>query len=375
MYCQNMGYPYLSFAPSWNTANTTPILQNTGEIGPISLQATVDDIAIWIYELAKFQGWENPATYGELFKKYKVDGRMIFGLKNEDLRDGIQIKKLGHRLKILQAIEKSLANISANVSSQGSSAYNSSQGSNVESAPVRRDRRDRPRSHKNFTTNGRNGKDCKRSKTFSDLDSRRRKGRKGNSHRESGTKSGKKHRVRSAGTKKFSRSRRSPQTFSSQTGHIRSVNSIGKIFQTEKMNRQHQANDARLEEGEDMRVSEELSLMNKSRGSYIDPKPESKQEDYLPPLSDSASCSSVSGKKSMTPRASPGNPKTYKVKRDTTIQKGKKLTSKTVKELFKGETVLVNQLKKRRARVINQSGTVIGWTSTHDKNERLLLPC
>jgi len=100
------GYSYIQnqFNATGEITGNTPIL-NT-QMRPISPHAEVDDIAVWIFDLANGQNWENPDHYAELFRQKGIDGRKIFRLDNKDLRDSIKISKLGHRLKILQAIKK-----------------------------------------------------------------------------------------------------------------------------------------------------------------------------------------------------------------------------------------------------------------------------
>lgn len=367
----NIGYPYISnrfIAASEITGNTAPILQNTLPMRTILPQADNDDIAVWIFELATLQKWENPQDYAELFKQNKINGRKIFLLKNEDLRDRMKIPKLGHRLKILQAIAKSWGNSSAN-----SSANSSSQGYqpwDVESAPSGGDC---PRSNNQFRSHGSDSVSCRRNSGYS--------WRKRNFGRQPGMKFRRRSRGRGPGTKKSSHNLRSSPPASMKTEDMQCVHSSSKIYQTEKQSTQLPANNARLQDGEEL----DISGMQKCRDSKIVEKPESEQNDFEP-LSDSescetkpsnnSSCSSVSPKNNRTPRASPKNPKIYIVKSCTSIQKGKKPNSKTVKDLEVGEKVLVNQLKRRRARIISKdTGMVIGWASTHDKSTQLLSPC
>jgi len=84
-------------------------------------------------------------------------------------------------------------------------------------------------------------------------------------------------------------------------------------------------------------------------------------------------------RKERTPRPSPRNPKTYKVVARVLVRTGRSLKSSQLTHLEKGSVVIVNQLKKRRARIVhpNEEGEYecLGWVSTHsDDNQRLLVP-
>jgi len=89
----------------------TPILlsQNTQQKHPsfpkLLVDNTVDDIAEWICNLAVSKNWGTAASYSELFKQNKIDGRKIVSLQNEDLKNIIRIPKLGHRLAIIKAVK------------------------------------------------------------------------------------------------------------------------------------------------------------------------------------------------------------------------------------------------------------------------------
>jgi len=72
------------------------------------------------------------------------------------------------------------------------------------------------------------------------------------------------------------------------------------------------------------------------------------------------------------PRATPSRPATYVCKSRSTIRKGKSLNGEIVGELSKGEKVTVNQLKGRRARLIelDEFGEVQnrGWVTVTTKD-------
>jgi len=90
---------------------STPIFfsQNTQQKLPSFpkqlVENTVDDIAEWICKLACSKNWGTAASYSELFKRNKVDGRRIVSLQNKDLKNIIRIPKLGHRLTIMKAVK------------------------------------------------------------------------------------------------------------------------------------------------------------------------------------------------------------------------------------------------------------------------------
>jgi len=98
--------PRQMIGPVWST----PIYpsQNTQQKYPSFpkplVDNTVDDIAEWICQLACSQNWAKGASYSELFKRNKIDGRMIVSLQNKDLKI-IRIPKLGHRLTIMNAVK------------------------------------------------------------------------------------------------------------------------------------------------------------------------------------------------------------------------------------------------------------------------------
>lgn len=84
-------------------------------------------------------------------------------------------------------------------------------------------------------------------------------------------------------------------------------------------------------------------------------------------------------RKELTPRPSPKNPKTYKAISRVLVRAGRSLKSPQVTYLKEGSIVIVNQLKKRRARIVqpNKTGEYerVGWVSTHSgDNERMLVP-
>jgi len=84
-------------------------------------------------------------------------------------------------------------------------------------------------------------------------------------------------------------------------------------------------------------------------------------------------------RKELTPRPSPKNPKTYKAISRVLVRAGRSLKSPQLAYLKRGSIVIVNQLKKRRARIVqpNKEGEYerVGWVSTHSgDNERMLVP-
>jgi len=84
-------------------------------------------------------------------------------------------------------------------------------------------------------------------------------------------------------------------------------------------------------------------------------------------------------KRKLTPRPSPKNPKMYKAISRVLVRAGRSLKSPEVTYLKRGSIVIVNQLKKRIARIVqpNKEGKYerVGWVSTHSgDNERMLVP-
>jgi len=83
-------------------------------------------------------------------------------------------------------------------------------------------------------------------------------------------------------------------------------------------------------------------------------------------------------RRELTPRPSPKNPKRYKAIDTLLVRAGRSLKSPIVTYLKEGCIVTVNQLKKRRARIVkpNKEGQYerVGWVSTHLGDNRMLVP-
>jgi len=79
-----------------------------------------------------------------------------------------------------------------------------------------------------------------------------------------------------------------------------------------------------------------------------------------------------------TPRPSPKRPRPYLVNSRLEVRSGKSTESPLVAYLEKGAVVIVNQLKKRRARIVklmeHGEPEEIGWVWTHSKTAQLLAP-
>jgi len=187
----------------------------------------------------------------------------------------------------------------------------------VESAPSGRNHRI---SNYQFRARSRNEIDHDHPKTFSDsVKCTRNAGnpqRKRDFRRQPVVKSRRRYKGRGAGTKKCSRSKGSFSRARLKNEDIQSVHSTDNKNQTEEESTLLPANDVRSQGGEEW----DISKMRKSRGSKVDEKPESKQNDSdVSPLTDSDSCvtktssisecPSVNRKNTRTPRASPSNRK------------------------------------------------------------------
>jgi len=76
--------------------------------------------------------------------------------------------------------------------------------------------------------------------------------------------------------------------------------------------------------------------------------------------------------KKYPPRPCPKHPQKYKSMAELEIRSGKSLSGDIVGKLEEGVIVTVNQVKGRRARIIQESGTgdveTIGWVSLHEKD-------
>jgi len=65
-----------------------------------------EELAIWVWELASSKGWRESKRYSETFRLNNVSGEQILKMKNETLRDDLNIWKLGHRLEILRSVRE-----------------------------------------------------------------------------------------------------------------------------------------------------------------------------------------------------------------------------------------------------------------------------
>jgi len=67
---------------------------------------SVEETAIWLRVLSKLKGWSEGETYSVAFETNGVCGHMLSSLNVEILRDKFGVRKLGHRLEIVEAIGK-----------------------------------------------------------------------------------------------------------------------------------------------------------------------------------------------------------------------------------------------------------------------------
>jgi len=300
---------------------STPIIpsQNTQQKHPSFskpvLENTVDDIAEWICKLACSKNWGKAASYSELFKRNKIDGRKIVSLQNEELKNIIRIPKLGHRLAIIKAV-KAAWELETGMARSDSDQYlnpsgprsqspylgrpytaplssSESQLSNWESAPGIRDRsrankkiqQSRYKRHVEYPVGS--------SISFSDFNScsRKRQNYRRNRGHFNGrpvSKAGRNHSVSVAGKHKkkkpFRSIRRSPQTgsFKAETPsasesreYMPSVSSTTSTSQREKESTRVSAVTAILQD-----CQLDVSGMQKSRESKIAEKPEREQNNH-----------------------------------------------------------------------------------------------
>jgi len=68
-------------------------------------EMNVQETSIWVFMLSGFKGWKETRTYSKKFKNNNISGYMLPSLTAEILRDDLGIKKLGHRLEIVTAID------------------------------------------------------------------------------------------------------------------------------------------------------------------------------------------------------------------------------------------------------------------------------
>jgi len=66
----------------------------------------VNEVAIWIRVFGGLKGWAEAKAYSVAFESNGVCGNMLTCLNVETLRDKLGVRKLGHRLEIVEAIEK-----------------------------------------------------------------------------------------------------------------------------------------------------------------------------------------------------------------------------------------------------------------------------
>lgn len=70
----------------------------------------VEDLAIWVGELASSLSWTEAGEYTESFRQKEVSGEQILKMDSKTLRDDLNIRKLGHRLEILRAVKELVPN-------------------------------------------------------------------------------------------------------------------------------------------------------------------------------------------------------------------------------------------------------------------------
>jgi len=72
---------------------------------PMLTTMNVEETSIWVLMLAGCKDWKEAIRYSEIFGHNKISGYMLPFLTNEILKSFFGIKKLGHRLEIMTAIE------------------------------------------------------------------------------------------------------------------------------------------------------------------------------------------------------------------------------------------------------------------------------
>jgi len=83
--------------------------------------------------------------------------------------------------------------------------------------------------------------------------------------------------------------------------------------------------------------------------------------------------------KKRPPRPSPRCPVMFKALACLWVRRGKALSAEIIDEVKKGDHVIVNQVKGRRARLMSVEGENLGWVSVHTHTglqllERLAVP-
>jgi len=65
-----------------------------------------EETAIWVEMIGSFKGWKEAKLYAQSFKINCITGNLLRYLSVKSLRSELNIRKFGHRLEILAAIEK-----------------------------------------------------------------------------------------------------------------------------------------------------------------------------------------------------------------------------------------------------------------------------
>lgn len=340
-------------------------------------QMTVDQTATWIWTLGGYKGWAEAETYAEIFRENSISGEVLEEITEEMLEFSLGITNPTHRLELLSTIQhlfpnryvpelpKSITGIEILESPHHTSHDGelSSMGSDCESY---------------YESTG----VCRSAQVEFDMMSESGYSRQstassyiGNNHyvEVGGLSNSIVNRVRKDNLGKKEDVVMSDR--SAPGGGTYRPMKFRKLLLTLRPDRiiQNECPIKRIySRFEHLNIVEVLP-MKKRPNTYIIVFPHYTQAEEA--LSQANDIGYVL-KKKWPPRPNPNRPLQYKSLASQKIRTGKSLSGKIVGRLEKGETVTVNQIKGRRARLIEKENgeiVTIGWVSLHEPDGLTLL--
>jgi len=383
---------------------------------------SVQEVSDWIYNLGRFCLWnkEDCEKYKELVRKNKINGSIITNFGLEDLKNHLGIQILGHKLRILQAVKllkqqeehvMERFHKQCGMDSLSHTLVPSSSNGRVPSlAPksqfARRRKKKSPRN-----VDRRNGRSS--DGTFARHSDGYGCHRKGRAILQRGKTIKHNRRVLSEGS---CVTKKSLSSFGRRTPSSMSFMDEFPLSNETKDEKQGASSPvSSIKSGEKLNSSSD-NKMTRCRKSWVVEKPAEKPREQIlisssseapleggshgktnnhSSLSTSSTCENkhklgysiekqtedIEGKKGLIPRPSPRRPnRKYKVTSRVTLWNKKSLESTILVYLQRGAVVTVNQLEKRRARIVEvkEDGVAVrrveGWVSTHEDDRQLLIP-
>jgi len=104
-HCQNKRYSRLTSSPLFGCQSSMSSCTKVSEMN-------VDDTARWIRNVAKSKRWAEADVYAQSFKNNNITGYLLDKLETGSLKSELGIKKYGHRLEIMAAINELYSNAS-----------------------------------------------------------------------------------------------------------------------------------------------------------------------------------------------------------------------------------------------------------------------